>query len=38
MADVWCNNFAGSLSAYVASSPLDKCLDAIGSWCNVGFQ
>ena len=38
MADVWCNNSVGSLSAYVAGSSLDKCLDVIGFLCNVGFQ
>ena len=38
MVDVWCSNSAGSLSAFVAGSSLDKCLDIIGSWCNVGFQ
>lgn len=38
MADVWCNNFAGSLSAYVAGSSLDRCFDAIGPGCNVGPQ
>ncbi|THG09518.1 hypothetical protein TEA_030005 [Camellia sinensis var. sinensis] len=28
----------GSLSTYVTGSPPDKCLDVIGSWCNVEFQ
>ncbi|KAL7250245.1 hypothetical protein ACSBR1_012277 [Camellia fascicularis] len=32
MADAWCNNSVGSLSAYVVGSSLDTCLDVIGSW------
>ncbi|KAL7206903.1 hypothetical protein ACSBR2_019579 [Camellia fascicularis] len=38
MTDVQCNNFAGSLSAYVAYPSLATCLSVIGSSCHVEFQ
>ena len=38
MVDVWCNNFAGSLSADVGDFVLAQCLDVIGVWCNAGFH